>query len=295
MVEWPQVCFDKKNTVNVDYPLYVNKGLTIINYNDKDIRLSTNYIETNTWANLCVVHANSYATFTYSSIESPQILAITHVSNWLKNFNFSLFTTSSPGFSSPIEFSIPPYVSATRGVGLPGHGIFATPFVVTAPSLFKSTNSSKERVQFEVSSFIQSFKRLLSNLFVCLSIWYASSIHVSSKSFGPLPLSVSIASLTSNELPILFDDYKDINNITKSTWGTLKLSNAVFGKEERAAELVAFVQQIQTLKADMERVDDIMRHPVDEKFEKKETKEMVLPIKRQRWSLQIKTWNEETI
>ena len=36
---------------------------------------------------------------------------------------------------------MPPYTSATLGVGFPSHGLFATPFVVTAPSLFKSTNS----------------------------------------------------------------------------------------------------------------------------------------------------------
>ena len=37
--------------------------------------------------------------------------------------------------------SIPLCVSAILGVGLPGHGTLATPFVTTAPNLFKSTNS----------------------------------------------------------------------------------------------------------------------------------------------------------
>ena len=40
-----------------------------------------------------------------------------------------------------MAFIIPPYTSATLGVGFPAHGTFATPFVVTAPNLFKSTNS----------------------------------------------------------------------------------------------------------------------------------------------------------
>ena len=40
-----------------------------------------------------------------------------------------------------MAFIIPPYVSAILGVGLPGHGTFATPFVVTAPRRFRSTNS----------------------------------------------------------------------------------------------------------------------------------------------------------
>ena len=49
--------------------------------------------------------------------------------------------SSIPGFWRPTAFNIPPYTSATLGVGFPSHGLSATPFVVTAPSLFKSTNS----------------------------------------------------------------------------------------------------------------------------------------------------------
>ena len=40
-----------------------------------------------------------------------------------------------------MAFIIPACVSQTLGVGLPVHGVSATPFVTTAPSLFKSTNS----------------------------------------------------------------------------------------------------------------------------------------------------------
>jgi hypothetical protein len=41
-----------------------------------------------------------------------------------------------------MAFNIPPYTSATLGTGFPSHGTLATPFVTTAPSLFKSTNSA---------------------------------------------------------------------------------------------------------------------------------------------------------
>lgn len=59
------------------------------------------------------------------------------------------------------------------------------------------------------------------------------------------------------------------------TLGMLSAFSALFSSfSNPVEELVAFVQQIQTLKADMGRVDDIMRHPVDEKFEKKDTREM---------------------
>ena len=49
--------------------------------------------------------------------------------------------TSIPGFCNPIALSIPPYVSITRGVGLPSQGTLATPLVTTAPRQFRSTNS----------------------------------------------------------------------------------------------------------------------------------------------------------
>ena len=49
--------------------------------------------------------------------------------------------TSIPGFCNPIAFNIPPYTSATLGTEFPGHGTLATPLVVTAPNLERSTNS----------------------------------------------------------------------------------------------------------------------------------------------------------
>ena len=40
-----------------------------------------------------------------------------------------------------MAFNMPPYTSVTLGTGLPSQGLLATPLVVTAPSLFRSTNS----------------------------------------------------------------------------------------------------------------------------------------------------------
>ena len=59
------------------------------------------------------------------------------------------------------------------------------------------------------------------------------------------------------------------------TLGMLSAFSTLFSSfSDPVEELVSFVQQIQTLKADMERVDDIMRHPVDEKFDDHQVKEM---------------------
>ena len=64
------------------------------------------------------------------------------VSNCFKKGMSRSTKRSIPGFWSPTAFNIPPYTSATRGAGFPGHGTFATPFVTTAPNLFRSTNSA---------------------------------------------------------------------------------------------------------------------------------------------------------
>ena len=42
-------------------------------------------------------------------------------------------TASTPGFCSPIEFSMPPGVSVTRGVGLPMRGFSVVPLQQIAP------------------------------------------------------------------------------------------------------------------------------------------------------------------
>ncbi len=59
------------------------------------------------------------------------------------------------------------------------------------------------------------------------------------------------------------------------TLGMLAAFTALFAAfSQPVEELVTFIKQIQTLKADMERVDDIMRYPLDQRFEKKETEDM---------------------
>src|SRR5215212_9077139 len=50
-------------------------------------------------------------------------------------------TASTPGFWRPIEFSIPPGVSVTRGVGLPIRGRTVVPLQQIAPSRWTSTTS----------------------------------------------------------------------------------------------------------------------------------------------------------
>ena len=77
----------------------------------------------------------------YSSVVCPQTFTMIFVSYCFRNGMSRLQNRSIPGFCRPIAFIIPLRISATRGVGLPGHGTFATPFVTTAPSLDKSTNS----------------------------------------------------------------------------------------------------------------------------------------------------------
>ena len=50
-------------------------------------------------------------------------------------------TASTPGFWSPIELSIPPGVSVTRGVGLPMRALSVVPLQQIAPSRSTSTTS----------------------------------------------------------------------------------------------------------------------------------------------------------
>lgn len=59
------------------------------------------------------------------------------------------------------------------------------------------------------------------------------------------------------------------------TLGMLSAFSVLFASFAEPVEaLTGFIQQIQTLKADMERVDDIMRHPIDETFIRYSEKEM---------------------
>ena len=85
--------------------------------------------------------ASRSTTARYSSSVLPQTLTMTLVSNCFRNSRSRFTKTSTPGFCSPMALSMPPYTSVTLGTGLPSQGVLATPLVVTAPSLFRSTNS----------------------------------------------------------------------------------------------------------------------------------------------------------
>ena len=85
--------------------------------------------------------ASLFTTFMYSSSECPHTFTITLAPLAFKNARSLSINVSIPGFCNPIALSIPAPVSAILGVGLPFHGLSATPFVVTAPSLSISTNS----------------------------------------------------------------------------------------------------------------------------------------------------------
>ena len=87
------------------------------------------------------VSARRSTTSRYSSIVFPHTLTMILVSYFFKKGISLSINTSIPGFCSPMELSMPPYTSATLGVGFPGQGILATPLVTTAPNWFKSTNS----------------------------------------------------------------------------------------------------------------------------------------------------------
>ena len=79
--------------------------------------------------------------------------------------------TSMPGFCKPMALSIPPYTSATRGVGLPGQGTLATPLVTTAPRRFRSTNSSYSMPEPKVpDAVITGFLKVTPAIVVCVFI-----------------------------------------------------------------------------------------------------------------------------
>ena len=80
--------------------------------------------------------------------------------------------TSTPGFCNPMAFNMPPYTSATRGVGFPSQGTLATPFVTTAPSLFKSTNSAYSIPEPKVpDAVITGFFNSIPAIFIFVSMF----------------------------------------------------------------------------------------------------------------------------
>ena len=73
-------------------------------------------------------------TSAYSSIVDPHTLAINRVSEKSSPGRYSSTTLRAPGFCSPMEFSMPMYVSAIRCAGLPRRGSSVVPLRQTAPA-----------------------------------------------------------------------------------------------------------------------------------------------------------------
>src|SRR3954471_20823112 len=74
-------------------------------------------------------------------MDSPATLTMTGTSHSCQRGTYLSMTASTPGFSTPIELSIPPGVSVTRGVGLPIRGFSVVPLQQMPPSLSTSTTS----------------------------------------------------------------------------------------------------------------------------------------------------------
>lgn len=69
---------EKKNTVNVDYPLYVNDGLTIINYNENINLLDTSFDRTTGYKNLVISYGKLYDNSNYTQIDKESYLFVSY-------------------------------------------------------------------------------------------------------------------------------------------------------------------------------------------------------------------------
>lgn len=69
---------DKKNTVNVDYPLYVNKGLTIINYNENINLIDTKFERTTGFKNLVLSYGKIYDDTNFTQIDEESYLLLSY-------------------------------------------------------------------------------------------------------------------------------------------------------------------------------------------------------------------------
>ena len=82
-------------------------------------------------------------TATYSSREKPLTLAMTGLWNtFASRGSSSEMTESTPGFCRPTALSMPPEVSAMRGVGLPKRGCSVVPLKEKVPSRLMSYSSA---------------------------------------------------------------------------------------------------------------------------------------------------------
>jgi len=85
------------------------------------------------------------ATSAYSSQVRPTTLTMTGTPRRASQGRSSASRRSTPGFSSPMELSIPAGVSTVRGGGFPGQGSRDVPFTTTAPRAVRSTRSAYSR------------------------------------------------------------------------------------------------------------------------------------------------------
>ena len=67
-----------KSTVNVEYPLYVNDGLTIINYNDNTNLLNTDFERTTGLPNSVLSYGKLYDNVTYTQIDQESYLFLSY-------------------------------------------------------------------------------------------------------------------------------------------------------------------------------------------------------------------------
>ncbi len=98
-------------------------------------------------------------TCAYSATVCPTIFTMTGTSTDASHARSRATKASTPGFCSPIEFSMPDAVSAIRGVSLPAHGSNDTPFVTSAPSRDKSTKSAYSRPDANVPEAVRTGER----------------------------------------------------------------------------------------------------------------------------------------
>ena len=85
--------------------------------------------------------SSASASLPYSSAEPAEILTIRGAPICLVLGRISRLNTSSPGFSRPIQLSMPDGVSATRTPGFPALGSGVIPLEMTAPISLRSRKS----------------------------------------------------------------------------------------------------------------------------------------------------------
>ena len=76
---------ENRNTVNVNYPLYVNDGLTIINYNDNINLLSTDFERTTGFSNLVLSYGKIYDNVSYTQLDQESYLFLSYQDGILIN------------------------------------------------------------------------------------------------------------------------------------------------------------------------------------------------------------------